>query len=90
MNKKNFIAERQRAQRLRRTPWLPCCGRLSLTPWLQPGEKPALVSANRFNGLQPCAEAVETAQIATATHFHRAEATVLMRAEPPLPFEIWS
>jgi len=47
---------------------------LSLTPWLQPGEKRAQPKVNRFNGLPPLAQAVETAVILPATRLHPAEA----------------
>jgi hypothetical protein len=47
---------------------------LSLTPWLQPGENRAQPKVNRFNGLPPLAQAVETAVIVPAVRLHRAEA----------------
>jgi hypothetical protein len=51
----------------------------SLTPWLQPGEKCATIATNRFNGLSPATEAVETAVTHASDLFHRAEATVLLK-----------
>ena len=65
-------------------------GVLSLTPWLQPGDRRRRTTANRFNGLPPFAQAVETASISCAlSRKSSVRSAIFIAARPPhVPFKL--
>src|ERR1022692_3030212 len=77
---RRFSRAGQKAAEGCRSPKPSGSSHVSLTPRLQPGVRRSARIENLFNGFSPRAEAVETAGNFSAKAFHRAEATVLMRA----------